>query len=152
RQMLADVVIQREFALGCQQMNGKRGELLGYRSDVKHAVRANRNAVIKIRHAIAALVENLPAFADGEGTAGGMRAVIRGKNRINLLKQVIHNWAFLCQVFSSVGYSSNHPLYFAIPLDAHSCYASITGTDLSLCSTIINTSNSPGRPLNTRRA
>ena len=82
--VLADLVVQREFALLGQPDDGVRRELLAHRADVKDRARRDRDVVLEVGHAVAFGIEDAAASHHGDRAARGIRLGPLGKEGIDL--------------------------------------------------------------------
>jgi hypothetical protein len=75
RHVNANVVIQREAALLCEQGNGKSRELLRYRRDMEHGLASDRHGILKLSQTIAPFEDDAAVVQHGDGGTGPVRPV-----------------------------------------------------------------------------
>jgi len=68
--VLPHVVVEAQLAVGGEQQDRRRGELLRRGADVEHRLRCNRHAALQIGHAVAFGVDDLAVLDHRGGTAG----------------------------------------------------------------------------------
>ena len=89
----ANLVVQGEGAVTCEQMDGEGRELLRGRCQVKARVRRIRHAVLQARHSVSPAVHELAVAVNAQRTPRGVGAVPRGKHRVhsprNLVRELL---------------------------------------------------------------
>ena len=84
RQMLVDVVVERELSLLNEHRHGQARELFGHRGDIKQRLRRDRDAMLKIRAAVTVLIDDRAVLDDHDGRAWRIGPIPLGKELVNL--------------------------------------------------------------------
>jgi hypothetical protein len=77
RDVLADRIVDREFAVTREQQDGCGGELLGHGSSLEDRVLADRHVVLEIGHAVAFDHDPLAVDGHADRAAWGCRPILR---------------------------------------------------------------------------
>src|SRR5258708_2995103 len=101
RQVLADVVLDRQFAFLFKEDQRHRGELLGNRRHMKYGVGRNEHVVLEIGGPVAFLVGELSVFYDSDRRAGRVEIVPGLENAVDAGSGVV-----LCAKGCAGGYQN----------------------------------------------
>ena len=83
REIFPNVVIERQLAVANEEHGGHRRELLRHTGDVENRARADGDAVLEVRHAVALLVDDAAAARDAERTAGRIGPIPLGEDTVD---------------------------------------------------------------------
>ena len=87
-QVAMDLVVPLELAVARQQLDRHAGELLRHRRDVEHGRRHDRDRVLELGAAVAALVEDLAVAHHHDRGAGRVPVVPLGEHRVDATANV----------------------------------------------------------------
>jgi hypothetical protein len=85
RDILANIVVQRQLPFDGEPLYGRRGKLLGDGRDMEERTRGDGEIVFQIGHAISSFINDLAVFYNGQRTTGGIRLIPSIKDAVDPL-------------------------------------------------------------------